>query len=121
MRAMMGGMSDFILSDIVGGVNTGGYKKGYAESSEPDGGMTRLGDYSKYAGNSNPSDRPSPIGTKLPNELGLYDLSENVLSWVWDAAGNYPSGSVTNYQGPSFTSSYARRLRFPPGTGSSAS
>jgi len=33
-----------------------------------------------------------PVGQKLPNELGLYDMSGNVREWCWDrvTANNYP-------------------------------
>ncbi len=40
------------------------------------------------------------VGTKLPNELGLYDMSGNVREWCWDWAGNYPSGARVDYRGP---------------------
>jgi formylglycine-generating enzyme required for sulfatase activity len=35
-----------------------------------------------------------PVGTKKPNELGIYDISGNVNEWVWDwYTGSYkPSG-----------------------------
>jgi formylglycine-generating enzyme len=35
-----------------------------------------------HKGNSNAS--PHTIGTKLPNELGIYDMSGNVWEWCWD-------------------------------------
>jgi formylglycine-generating enzyme required for sulfatase activity len=39
------------------------------------------------------------VGTKDPNELGLYDLSGNVWEWTWDIFDSYPSGSQTNPTG----------------------
>jgi len=32
----------------------------------------------------NSSMTPHPIGTKLPNELGLFDMSGNIYEWCWD-------------------------------------
>lgn len=45
---------------------------------------------------------PEPVATKKPNELGIYDMSGNVVEWVQDRNGSYtsepqidPTGSET--------------------------
>lgn len=45
-----------------------------------------------------------PVGAKSPNELGIYDMSGNVLEWCNDWFGNYSNGAQNNPQGPSFGS-----------------
>ncbi|MDR3217987.1 MAG: SUMF1/EgtB/PvdO family nonheme iron enzyme [Dysgonamonadaceae bacterium] len=43
-----------------------------------------------------------PAGQKLPNELGIYDMSGNVREWCSDPYGAYSSDSQTNPAGPSY-------------------
>jgi len=54
---------------------------------------------------SNSSGMTHAVGTKLPNELGLYDMCGNVNEWCSDRYGSYSSSSQTNPTGPATGSS----------------
>ena len=41
------------------------------------------------------------VGTKAPNELGIYDMSGSVHEYCWDWYGEYSSEAQTNPTGPS--------------------
>ena len=60
---------------------------------------SQLSHYGWYDDNSGVETHP--VGQKRPNGLGLYDMSGNVWEWVEDWYGDYPSGTVTDPQGPS--------------------
>ena len=50
---------------------------------------------------SNGESTTHEVGTKFPNELGIYDMSGNVREWCYDWFDYYSSESQENPQGPS--------------------
>jgi formylglycine-generating enzyme required for sulfatase activity len=68
---------------------------------------TTVGQHAWFTSNS--GSRTQAVGQKVMNAYGLYDMSGNVREWVWDWKASYPSGSATDYVGPSLGSDRGAR------------
>ncbi|GIJ97183.1 hypothetical protein CAPN001_17520 [Capnocytophaga stomatis] len=81
----------------------GGKKsKGYMWS-----GSNNIDEVAWYVKNS--GGRMHPVGTKKPNELGIYDMSGNAWEWTADWFGSLPRTQQTNPKGANQGSLHVRR------------
>ena len=71
----------------------GNESKGYKYS-----GSNSIDNVAWYTSNS--SSKTHAVKNKSPNELGIYDMSGNVLEWCQDWYGFYSSNAQTNPKGP---------------------
>jgi len=60
-------------------------------------GSNKVDDVAWYNGNAGGNSHP--VGTRLPNELGIYDMSGNIAEWCNDWYGEYQDSPQHNPQG----------------------
>ena len=77
----------------------GNRSKGYAFSGSNN--IDEVAWYNRNSDINNKGKSTQPVGKKLPNELGIYDMSGNVNEWCNDWLHFYTRDAKVNPQGPS--------------------
>jgi len=72
-------------------------------------GSNNIDEVAWHEGNSAGSTQE--VGSKMPNALGLYDMSGNMCEWCWDWFSPYPSVNETDPAGPAAGEDYTRVAR----------
>ena len=70
-------------------------------------GSNKIDDTVWYGENSEV--RSHDVGTKAPNELGLFDMCGNVAEWCWDYMGELAIQPQTNPHGPQIGTMHIKR------------
>jgi formylglycine-generating enzyme required for sulfatase activity len=85
-----------------GETNTTGFEKAFA-------GSTGTNDADDYAWHDGTTTTSQAVGTLLPNEVGLFDMSGNSGEWFWNWwVFPAPTGALNDYRGPGSGSSRNR-------------
>ncbi len=97
--AAMGATQDSQPGAMSGGINVTGYNKAFAGYN----GSNSINSYAWYgfnvSGSATAQRTDAVINGRLPNELGIYDMTGNVNEWCWNwYSSSFPG--LSDYTGP---------------------